>query len=259
MKKLILLLSLLTSTVLAQNLNTEAKALVQKADVLFLGESHRNELDHQRQLLFLQELARLQDRPVLVVAEMFTTLADRDLENWNQTATLQEFPLELWKREWGHPYSLYQPIWTWAHQNQVPVLSLRPDPELTKILKGKGPSAVVEKIGEILIGPRSYRQHMAEIVAMHYPPEQTPEEEMVDQFFTVQCFWDEFMAWRIKEIRKQFPRHRLAVLVGHGHLHPGHGIGWRLQRRMPQTNSLNVLFDDQQKAIAELLYIPETR
>ena len=255
MRRIFLLLLWLSAPAFTENLNSQAEALVRASDVVFLGESHRNESDHRRQLYFLKDIAELDDRPLIILAEMFTSRADEDLDTWNQTSEFSDFPSPLWKREWGHPYSLYQPIWRWAHKRSISVMSLRPDPALTKTLKKDGPSAVVDTIGEVLIGPRSYRQHMAKIVAMHYPPEQTPEEKMINQFFTVQCFWDEFMAWRVSQISQQYPEHRIAVLVGHGHLHPGHGIGWRLGRRRSELKSLNVLFDEKQKDIAELLYL----
>jgi uncharacterized iron-regulated protein len=57
---------------------------------------------------------------------------------------------------------------------------------------------------------------------------------MVDRLFTVQCFWDEFMAWRLADLAKQHPGQTLVVLIGDGHLRDNEGIPWRLNRRAPE-------------------------
>lgn len=194
--------------------------------VVFLGEQHTSATDHQAQLNALRQLQA--EGPVLIVAEMFTERAEPELGAWNQgTGTLGA---ELWEREWGHPLELYSPIWDWARGQNVDVFWLRPDPEYTKSIKERGPAAAVARLGEVLVGPASYREFMAQTAASHGGQ---VDEAMVDRFFLVQCFWDEFMAWRIAQLARENPNATLAILVGDGHLREGEGIPWRLRRRAP--------------------------
>ena len=197
--------------------------------VVFLGERHQSQTDHQAQLAALQELRG----PVMIVAEMFTERSAAELETWNEGAGATEFGSDLWKREWGHPQELYLPLWSWARDSDAPVMWLRPDPDYTKVIRERGPAAAVPRIGEVLLGPASYRDFMAQMATQH-GADGPVDEAVVDRYFSIQCFWDEFMAWRIAELASQHPQATLAVLVGDGHLREGEGIPWRLKRRAPQ-------------------------
>lgn len=200
--------------------------------VLFLGEQHTREADHRAQLDALQTLDRT--HPVLLVAEMFTERAESELTAWNQSPGLQ-VEETLWQREWGYPYPLYDALFRWAKEAQVPVVWLRPDPALTQQVKEKGPASVVPRIEELLLGPSSYRDFMAQMAGQHGGRGgQAVSDETVDRYFLIQCFWDEFMAWRLLALHRQHPEATLVVLVGDGHLRPGEGIPWRLQRRAPE-------------------------
>lgn len=250
MKSVLAFCLLLTTFASAQNW-PQAETSLRLSRVVFLGENHRSARDHQGQLLTLQDLARLDDRPLLVAAEMFTTVADQELDGWLKSPA-SAVPPELWKREWGHPYPLYADIFGWLKANKVQVASLRPDPAFTKTIK-KRPAAALDTMGEILLGPKEYYAHMQEIVAQHMPPDTPPEEAMVDRFFLVQCFWDEFMAWRIDQLQKENPNARIAVLVGNGHLHHQWGIPWRLSRRRPDIPWLTVGFSQDRAGAADLV------
>lgn len=233
----------------------QAETSLRLSRVVFLGENHQSASDHEGQLGVLQDLAALDDRPLIVAAEMFTSVGDAGLASWLQSDEAQ-VPADLWKQEWGHPYPLYASIFGWLKQHQIKVVSLRPDPALAKQVKSDGPASVLPQIGELLIGPVEYYNHMKGVVAAHMPPGEDPPRAMVDQFFLVQCFWDEYMAWRIADLLQQNPEARIAVLVGHGHLHPHRGIPWRLSRRVSGVNWLTVGFSRDQADTADLVLTP---
>jgi uncharacterized iron-regulated protein len=199
--------------------------------VVFLGEQHTSATDHKAQLDALVRLK--QQGPVVIVAEMFTERAAGELSDWNLGAGPADFGPEFWQKEWGHPQELYSPIFGWARKQKVAVQWLRPDPDHTKQVREKGPATAVARLDEVLIGPKSYRDFMAEIARSHGHADQV-DDAMIDRMFTVQCYWDEFMAWRIADLAQAYPDHTLAVLVGDGHLRDGEGIPWRLRRRAPE-------------------------
>lgn len=208
-----------------------ASSALAQPRVVFLGEQHTSVADHRAQL---EAIEALKGQPLLLVAEMFTERADQDLAKWNADSSAK-LEAALWKREWGHPYELYDPIFGWAKTERVPLLWLRPDPDQTKLVREKGPAAAVPRLGEVLIGPASYREFMADVARGHaHDDPSAVDDAMVDRMFTVQCYWDEFMAWRIAELAEQSPGHTLVVLIGDGHLREGEGVPWRLARRVPE-------------------------
>jgi uncharacterized iron-regulated protein len=220
----------------------------QTARVLFLGESHRSESDHRGQLAVLQGLSGEQ---LVVAAEMFTPRSNSFLEKWNEVDD-GEITEELWAQEWGHPFELYKEIFDWTRGRAV-LAALRPQKELTSTVKEGGPLAAVSHIGEMLVGPSAYRELLRGIFAEHMPTDVPITEEMVDRYFLVQCFWDEYMAWRIEQLADQYPEHRIVVLVGYGHLHPQYGIPARLSRRRPDLKMVNIAFDEERREECDLL------
>lgn len=219
------------------------------ARVLFLGEEHTRVSDHEGQLSVLRGL---EGEKIVVAAEMFTVRATRFLESWNTGSG--KIPEELWQEEWGHPYDLYRNIFEWTRGRAV-LASLRPGPELTSRVKQQGAASVLPHIGEMLVGPESYRESLRKTFAEHLPTDVPITEEMMNRYFLIQCFWDEYMAWRISQLADQYPDHRIAVLVGYGHLHPEYGIPARLKRRRPELKSVNVAFAEDRRGQCDLLIL----
>ena len=222
----------------------------QTARVLFLGENHRSETDHQGQMNVLRSL---EGEPFVLAAEMFTARSNAFLERWNKGDG--KIDRELWDSEWGHPYELYKNIFDWTQSRGV-LAALRPDPELTSKIKKSGPLAAVPHIDEMLVGPAAYRESLRAIFAAHLPTDVPTSEDMVDKYFLVQCFWDEYMAWRIGQLADRYPEHRIVVLVGYGHLDPRFGIPARLKRRRPDLESVNIAFDEKRRASCDILLRP---
>ena len=237
MKRILILLILLSSIAGAQT-----------ARIIFLGENHRSETDHQGQLAVLRSL---EGEPLVVAAEMFTPRSNAFLERWNDGDPGEVSP-ELWKQEWGHPYELYGEIFEWTRGRAV-LAALRPAPELTQQVKEGGPMEAAAHIGEMLVGPWEYREMLRGVFADHLPTDVPITKEMLNSYFLVQCFWDEYMAWRISQLADQYPEHRIAVLVGYGHLHPQYGIPARLERRRPDLETVNLAFDPEQRDQCDLL------
>ena len=239
-------------------LNASAEQTLEKTSpwlgkrVVFLGESHRSELDHQGQLQALQSLANESSQPLLLVAEMFNETGRPALESRATQTEFQDYSTEFWEDQWGHPYELYRPIFEWSETQGHHLTDLRPDPKRAKLLKERGVASMIPLLGEFFLGPAAYRQSMAEVAAEHLPPDYPLSSEMVDKYFLVQCFWDEYMSWRVAQLAASRPDQTLVVLVGHGHLHPEFGIPARLKRRNPELTTLTVGFDRENSWPADL-------
>ena len=227
-------------------LPSAAQSPFEKAQVVFLGESHDSERDHQGQLEALKAIRALDDKPMVVLAEMFNESGRQGLESFAEASKFQDFTEDFWNEQWGHPYSLYRPIFRWIKDHDEILLDLRPDPKRTQEVKDKGMVVAVEDLDTVLLGPKAYREKMRAVVAEHIPEGKLPPEEVVNRYFLVQCFWDEYMAWRITEVAQLHPEARLVVLVGHGHLHRDFGIPARLSRRNDKLTWLTVGFGEDQ-------------
>lgn len=212
------------------------------SQVIFLGESHLSQRDHEGQLQALQFLSQRSNRLVLA-AEMFHEAGQETLRARSTHPEYQDPGEDFWKSQWGHPYALYRPIFRWAHWRGVPIEALRPDPTRVKELKSRGPAAVIGLLDTFTVGPRAYQDSLKAIVDSHMPEGDSAPQVMVDQFFLVQCFWDEYMAWRVAQLADLYPDSQIVVMVGHGHLHPDYGIPWRLARRRPDLKWASLAFE----------------
>ncbi len=210
-----------------------------EADVVLLGESHTSREDHENQLRALALLASRDAKPV-VAAEMFREDSQSELERFNQQSSFLDFEADFWSRQWGHPYELYRPLWRLVKEKQLELSPLRPSLERTEAFKKEGVAAAALWLGEFYLGPQAYRDHMASIAARHMPQGHEVKPELVERYFLVQCFWDEYMTWRILELKRARPHQPIAVLVGHGHLHPEWGIPARLKRRAPELRVITL-------------------
>jgi uncharacterized iron-regulated protein len=210
--------------------------------VIFLGERHTSELDHIGQLEALKFLAQNGNSPLVVAAEMFNETATEELLEFAESPQYSNFPDAFWKEQWGHPYEFYRDIFKWVKSENHQLTFLRPDPEKTRRIKEEGVLAALPMVDEFFLGPKAYRDHMIDIAAEHLPEGEAPEEQMVDAYFLVQCFWDEYMSWRLAHLLSENPGRQIVVLVGHGHLNRDFGIPPRLTRRAPSVEWLTVGF-----------------
>lgn len=226
------------------------------SQVILLGESHDSKADHEGQLAALQALRKACHKPLVIAAEMFREDGRAALTQYAERSDFQDFEESYWKEQWGHPYALYQPLWKWTKESGATLVDLRPSPERTEQFKKEGVTAAIPWFGEFYLGPAGYREVMAKVAARHLPTEVPITPELVDRYFLIQCFWEEYMTWRILELRKLFPEATIVVLVGHGHLHPEFGIPARLRRRDPHLSVSTLGFDRSEEWQPDLWYSP---
>ena len=228
-----------------------------KKDVIFLGQSHNSEIDHQVQLSILKILQTGSEKSVSVMAEMFNETAEAELEKFASNEAFLDFDSEFWKEQWGHPYSHYKPIFEYVKQQGMNLTHLRPDPARTSSVKKRGAVAAVDLLDEFLLGPSAYKKHLTDIAMAHMPKGgggHVVSPDLMNQFFLVQCFWDEYMSWRIAEFCEAHPGTQVVVLVGHGHLHRDFGIQSRLLRRSPDLKIATIGFEKRSDWLPDYFY-----
>jgi uncharacterized iron-regulated protein len=234
------------------------------ANIVYLGETHDSESDHQQQLAIIQAL--FQHKPRLAIGlEMFQRPAQPVLDRYLAgKITLAELRQQTdFDKRWGYKWEYYAPLLEFAKANHLPIIALNTPTEITRKAAKQGleslskaelgfipPVAEIDrsnaKYQQMILA--SYQQH-AGIVSIN--------SKSFDRFYTAQLLWDETMADSTASFVKQHPNHQTIVLAGSSHIIYGYGIPDRVQRRLKQskliqkTVLLNHTLDPQQPQSAD--------
>ena len=249
---------------------TQQQAIIkqlQAAKVVYLGETHDRESDHQQQLAIIQALFKHKPQ-VAIGMEMFQSqvqpLLDRYLSG-KITATELYEQSEFAKR-WGYPWEYYLPILEFAKANRLPVIALNTPGEIARKSARQGLESLTNterqsippvteidrsnaKYQQMILG--SYQQH-AGIVSI--------SSNSFDRFYTAQLLWDETMAANTANFAKKNPSYQTIVLAGSSHIIYGYGIPDRVLRRLNQPESiqktvlLNIDADLEQPELADFIW-----
>jgi uncharacterized iron-regulated protein len=234
--------------------------LLAPKNVIYLGETHDQQSDHDLQLAALQAL-QSQSAPLAIGLEMFQRPYQSILDRYGQgdIDEAQLVQLSEYPQRWGFPWELYAPIVRWARANQIPLIALNTPTEVTRKVGKQGLDVLsfadrrfIPPISEIILGPNRYRDRLRPIYAGIHQGQgssKTPKasSDGFERFFQAQVLWDETMADRISQFVLAHPKTRLVVLVGQGHLVYGDGIpdrvARRLQFRLPQFQQATILLN----------------
>ncbi len=211
------------------------------SQVIYLGETHDSEWDHQIQLEVLQAL---HDRnPKLILAmEMFQRPYQRVLDRYlnGELSEAELIDRTEYRTRWGFPWELYAPILRFSQSKNIPLVALNTPTEVTRKVSRKGLEGLtladrrfIPPLSEIQLGPTEYQGRIQKIYTeMH---QGKGNSDGLTRFFQAQVLWDETMADRIAHAVKQYPQHQIIVLVGQGHLMYGDGIPDRVLRRLRES------------------------
>ncbi|MCT7958475.1 ChaN family lipoprotein [Laspinema palackyanum] len=110
-----------------------------KAHVVYLGETHDSEADHQAQLEIIRALH--QQNPNMAIAmEMFQRPYQGALDRYlrgeiTETELIAETEYE---KRWGFPWEYYAEIVRFAKEHQLPILALNAPMEVTRTVARDG-------------------------------------------------------------------------------------------------------------------------
>lgn len=235
----------------------------QEAQVLYLGEEHTGQLDHELQHAVVEGLAR-RGLKLAVVAEMFQWPQSQVLEDYVERRLDDEGlrTQSQWTQRWGYPWELYLPIWQTCQRYSLPLLPLRNSSESGKQLGTLGVEAwSADEREELAAEPYEFgpgAEQLRSLFAAHGGP---VSEASFQRFLRVQVLWEEFMAAQIRKGLKATPD-QVVVLVGKGHLSHGHGLPWRVQRGWAERLEQKVILvnpNGQEKPRASLEWLsPES-
>jgi uncharacterized iron-regulated protein len=240
---------------------------LQAAKIVYLGETHDQQSDHQQQLAIIQVLVKA--NPKLAIGmEMFQRQMQPLLDRYvTGQITAAELRVQTdFDQSWGYPWDYYAPILEFARANRLPVIALNTPSKISRKAARQGWASLTPeelkyipplteidrtntKYQQMILA--SYQQH-AGIVSI--------ASKSFDRFYTAQLLWDETMAESTANFVRQHPDHQMIVLAGRSHIIYGYGIPDRVLRRLNQPRSIQktVLLsldqELQQPAIADFIW-----
>ncbi|MUL38860.1 ChaN family lipoprotein [Gloeocapsopsis dulcis] len=215
---------------------------LEKANVVYLGETHDNPQDHQMQLDIIQSLHKRQPK-VAIALEMFQRPYQQFLDQYIAEKITEQELLEKteYKQRWDFPWEYYAPILRYARVNKLPVLALNTPSEITRQVAREGLASLTRQqrqlippLTEIRTDNVEYRQLILSAFEQHQQAGHGYGTD-IENFFLAQVLWDETMAEKIAQFHQANPRYQVIVLAGQGHIIYGYGIPSRVARRLPKN------------------------
>ena len=196
---------------------------LEKAEVIYVGETHDDPADHQYELELVRGLLRRKLK-FAIGWEMFDETQQGMLDAWASHAiSLPEMLQKTdFQKHWGIYSPVYEEILRLAGHANVPNLALNAAPELIRKIARGNPLSAEEKAmlptGFVATegGYRNFVALMGEHPGMHGTNER--------RFFDAQNARDQAMASRILDFKARNPNVRLVVFTGRGHVSGGYGI-----------------------------------
>lgn len=245
---------------------------LQTANVVYLGETHDREWDHQQQLAIIQALFKHNSK-LAIGMEMFQRPTQPILDRYlagNITAAELRQQSEFDKR-WGFKWEYYAPILEFAKANRLPLIALNTPTEITRKASKQGLESLtkaelqyIPPIAEIDRTNSEYREMISASYQQHAGIVSIASRSF-DRFYTAQLLWDETMAERVAIFYKQNPDRQTIVLAGSSHIIYGYGIPDRVQRRLAsskfsqKTVLLSHDVDPQQPQPADFIWHPDRK
>jgi uncharacterized iron-regulated protein len=203
--------------------------------IILIGEQH-DRFEHHVNQLQLIRLLKQAGYKVAVGMEMFQQPYQPAIDDYfSGKLTEAEFLTQSqYFDKWVYDYNLYKPIIDYLLEQQIPLLALNIEANVTKEVARKGLYDLTEDNQKQLPDTMNfdnwlYRHELKSIFKLH--------EDMLDRssmkfnhFLQNQVLWDESMASRANQFLQNNPDYILVILAGNGHLQYKHGIPQRLQR-----------------------------
>lgn len=211
---------------------------LQDVRVVFIGEQHDQYAHHLNQYNLIKQLHEA-GHQVAIGMEMFQRPVQNALDAYLAGAIDEKALLtqtEYYQR-WRYDYGLYKPILDYAKQQQLPVLALNMEREITHKVSQNGINYLEAEDKARLptsidFSNTRYRNDLKNVFQMH---QQHAPDHNFEYFLQAQLLWDETMAETAAQFLTAHPEHILVILAGNGHIRYRYGIPQRLQRRTGLT------------------------
>lgn len=205
-----------------------------KVRVIYVGEVHSREADHEVQRRIVEWLWR-RGRRIGVGLEMLPRSTQENLDRWvrgdlDEAAFLKAVD---WEGNWGFPFSLYRPLFGFAREKSIPMRALNAPPAVVRQVSRHGLASLSdEQRREIArhfdVNDAAHRAYIEQQYHAHTPGNIRDAKT----FYEAQVVWEETMAESLALWLVQEPLDHVVVLAGKGHVNQRFGIPERVRRRV---------------------------
>ncbi len=229
---------------------------INKARVVYLGESHTSFADHLLQLRIIESLYK-KDPHLAIGMEMFPVTAQPVLDRYilgdggmDEKSFLKE---SKYFQVWKYDYRFYRDILNFAKTRKIPVIGLNIEQQIvTEVFHSGGtdnlsPETLASLPMDRDLAMAGYAERLMQVHEMHVQGNHA--SGFSSGFLQAQALWDESMAQHIAGFLAARPELRMVVLAGTQHTRKDSGIPPRVARRLPglQASVIN-LYNDSQPA-----------
>ena len=199
--------------------------------VIFAGESH-NEYSHHANQLAIIEYLNNSKKKTAIAMEMVQYEYLNVINDFVKGRITEKEMLDSidYYNNWSFDYSLYAPIFRYARDNNIDIIPLNIDREVTsKVYQGQIDNLTEEQAismpERMKVMNDEYENKIKSIFDMH-----TKNQNKFTDFFLSQNIWDEIMAKHLADYRKANPDTSIVVICGNGHAGKNSGIPLRYKR-----------------------------
>ena len=196
-----------------------------KSDIILIGESHTNNQHHQLQKRVIEGLYE-RGFPVVIGLEMFNPSQNQALEEY----ILGLFPAEEfidktgWFKSWGHNFRYYRPIFEFSRDNRIPMYGVNIPHELVSKARKSGLASLSEEESRQIAPPDTANAEHRFLVNVMMQGVGAQSPETFAGIYLAQCLWDSAMGEGAFKLAQGFPKAKIVILVGTGHVAYNLGI-----------------------------------
>ncbi|EDN70818.1 protein of unknown function DUF399 [Beggiatoa sp. PS] len=228
--------------------------------VIYVGEQHDQFAHHLNQLMVIKKLHEAGHK-IAVGLEMFqvpyqSALDDYLADKIDEPTFLQR---SQYFNHWRFDYNLYKPIIDYVKAENIPLIALNIDKQITKKVAREGIHNLTEEEKPALpvemdFSNDAYRHDLYQIFMQH---QKTFGDKNFEYFLQSQALWDETMAQTAAQFLAQYADTQLIVLAGNGHVRYRYGIPNRLYRRNGETFTVIVQDERMTPEIGDYVLLTE--
>lgn len=208
------------------------------AEVVFVGETHLDQLTHDAELELLRGLAARRGGAVTLSMEMFERDVQPALDDY-LAEKIDEATFLATSRPWGNYPTDYRPLIEFARRESIPVVAANlPAALRQKLARGGQPAFDAMTPAEracaparLIENPPAYWERVANVTRGHAALSMGGGGAG-ERLFDGQNLWDNTMADSIARARAQRPERLIVHVCGGFHMERRQGTVWQLEQRV---------------------------
>jgi len=214
--------------------------VVWKSDVVYVGETHDEPLDHQAQFEALKAMRIARGSKIIVGFEMLNQELQPVLDEYVAgRLTEAEFLARVnWEKEWKFDFGMYKPLFDFVIANKLKAAALNvPRPVIMKIARS-GLAALTPEEKKFLPEKVEISQHKKYVEYLkksfsEHGSTVTAKSIEFENYSAAMAAWNEGMGAKLAEHLAANPGYEALVVAGNGHLAYNAAIPASVKARVP--------------------------